>query len=356
MSKVALITGVAGQDGAYLSKFLLAKGYKIHGLLRWDSTLSPMESLERLDALGLVSDDIRLHMGDVTDANNITTIIKAAQPDEIYNLAALSHVGVSFETASSAMQINTQGVLNILEAVKVLDMQDRVRIYQASSSEMFGSAPAPQNEETKMEPCSPYGIAKLAAYWLARTYRDKDAMYVSNGILFNHESPLRGEDFVTRKIIRAVAAIEAKQQSDFLLGNLDSVRDWGHARDYVAGMWAMLQQDKPDDYVLATGHSLSVREFVTRAFAAIGVDLVWHGEGINEMGADAKTGQMYVRVDKSLFRPKEVNCLIGDASKARENLGWAPSIHVDEMIAEMLDAERRQLWVDKGWEGMERAG
>ncbi len=356
MSKVALITGISGQDGAYLAEFLLGKGYKIHGLLRWDSTLSPMQSLERLDALGLVSDDITLHMGDITDANNITNIIKQAQPDEIYNLAALSHVAVSFDTPASTINTNTNGTLNILDAVRILGMENKTRIYQASSSEMFGSSPAPQSESTKMEPCSPYGIAKLAAYWLARTYRDSYGMHISNGILFNHESVLRGEDFVTRKITRAVANIEAKQQNYFLLGNLNSVRDWGHARDYVRGMWMMLQQDNPDDYVLATGQSISVREFTTRTFAQIGVKLKWQGQGSDEIGIDTKTGKTHIRINPLLFRPKEVNNLLGDATKAQQILGWQPQTTLDEMITEMLNQDRNNLWQDNDWEDLACAG
>jgi GDPmannose 4,6-dehydratase len=310
-----------------------------------------MESMLRLDALGLVDESVTLHMGDVTDANNLTSVIKEVKPDEIYNLAALSHVGVSFDTPASALDINAKGAMNVLEAVRVLDMEERVRIYQASSSEMFGSAPAPQNEDTPFAPCSPYGVAKLSAYWMGRTYRDAYGLHVSNGILFNHESPLRGEDFVTRKIVRAVAAIEAKQQSEFLLGNLDSKRDWGHARDYVQGMWMMLQQDQPDDYVLATGQAHSVREFVERTFAYIGVEIEWRGQGAQEMGVEKGTGRLLVRVDPKLFRPKEVNALLGDAGKAQRILGWRPQMDLNALIKDMIEKERENLWVENNWEG-----
>lgn len=343
VKKTALITGISGQDGAYLSEFLHGKGYRVHGLVRWDSYADPVDGLQRLDVLGLVSDDITLHMGDLTDANNITTLIRDIAPDEIYNLGAMSHVKVSFETPSSTLDINTKGVLNILDAVRVLGREDVTRIYQASSSEMFGSSPAPQNEDTKMEPCSPYGAAKLSAYWLARTYRDSYGMFVSNGILFNHESPLRGEDFVTRKITRAVAAIEAGQQTDLSLGNLDSVRDWGYSKDYIEGMWLMLQQDKADDYVLATGEARSVRDFVERAFAQIGVTLEWRGRGADEQGIDVKSGKVLVNIDPAFFRPKEVNYLLGDPAKAKRVLGWQARTSFDDLVALMVNADRALL-------------
>lgn len=341
--KTAFITGITGQDGAYLSALLLSKGYRVHGLVRWDSYVDPVDGMQRLNALGLVDERVQLHMGDVTDANNITRLIKEIQPDEIYNLAALSQVGVSFETPSSTLDINAKGTLNILDAVRVLGVEHDVRIYQASSSEMFGSAPAPQNEATPFEPCSPYGVAKLAGYWFARNYRDAYGMHVSNGILFNHESPLRGEDFVTRKITKAVAAIEAGVQDELRLGNLDSVRDWGSSQDYVRGMWMMVQRDCADDYVLASGQGHSVREFVEAAFEKAGVFLVWKGAGVDEIGVDAKTNKVLVRVDPAFFRPKDVHHLLGDASKARDVLGWQVETGFDALVSMMVDADRKAL-------------
>lgn len=334
-AKTAFITGITGQDGAYLAEFLLQKGYRVHGLVRWDC----VDGTARLKP---ILDRIHLHYGDMSDAANIIFLVKKIAPDEIYNLAALSHVQVSFQTPASAFDVNAKGTLHVLDAVKILGL--KARIYQASSSEMFGSAPAPQNEVTPFEPCSPYGVAKLAAYWLARTYRDAYGIFVSNGILFNHESPLRGEDFVTQKIVRAVAAIEAGQQEKLVLGNLNSKRDWGHARDYVEGMWMMLQQEKPDDYVLATGETHTVREFVEKAFSYAGIKIKWQGEGVHEIALDDKNGKILVSVDESLFRPKEVHALLGDASKAKRILGWAPRTSFDDLIAEMMRAQREQYW------------
>lgn len=342
-SKTALITGITGQDGAYLCQFLLTKGYAVHGLVRWDSYADPLEGMGRLDALGLVRDDVHLHFGDLTDANNLNLLIRDIAPDEIYNLGGLSHVKVSFETPSSTLDINAQGVLNLLESIRVLGLEKSVRIYQASSSEMFGSVPAPQNENSPMHPCSPYGVAKMAGFWLAQIYRQSYGIYAANGILFNHESPLRGEDFVTRKITRAVAEIEAGRPEPLILGNLNSVRDWGDARDYVEGMWLMLQQDRPDDYVLATGMAHSVREFVVRAFAHIGMPVEWRGEGVDEVGVNSKTGRVLVQVDPAMFRPLELNFLLGDAAKAKEKLGWAPKTSFDELVKLMVDADRQQL-------------
>lgn len=342
-SKRAFITGITGQDGAYLAEFLLKKGYEVHGLIRWDSYADPLEGMQRLDALGLVSERIVLHFGDMTDPNNLNALIKKIAPSEIYNLAALSHVKVSFDTPASAFDINTKGALNVLESLRVLGLEKTVRVYQASSSEMFGRAPAPQNENTPMHPCSPYGVAKLAAYWLARNYRDSYGIHVSNGILFNHESPLRGEDFVTRKITRAVARIAQGQDTVLSLGNLDALRDWGYARDYVDGMWRMLQQDEPDDYILASGQAHSVRAFVTAAFAQIGLALVWEGAGLAEKGIDRKTGRVLVEVDAALFRPLEVDSLLGDYAKAKEKLGWVPKTSFVELVALMVEADRKIL-------------
>ncbi|MCB9983542.1 MAG: GDP-mannose 4,6-dehydratase [Rhodospirillales bacterium] len=340
MTKTAFITGVAGQDGAYLAQFLLSKGYRVHGMVRWDSYCEPVDGLARLEALGLAGEHVTLHMGDVTDANNLNLLIRDIRPDEIYNLAGLSQVHVSFGTPGSTLQINTAGTLNVLDAVRVNGLENCVRVYQASSSEMFGKAGAPQNEETPMAPCSPYGVAKLAAYHLAKTYRESYGMYAANGILFNHESPLRGEDFVTRKITKAVAAIEAGCGGALRLGNLDSLRDWGDARDFVEGMWMILQQDEPGDYVLATGEAHSVREFVEAAFKRVGVQIVWQGAGVDEMGVDAKSGRRLVEIDPALFRPAEVHHLLGDAGKAKAELGWSPKVRFDRLVADMVDADR----------------
>jgi len=342
--KTALITGIAGQDGAWLAQFLKSKNYLIHGLIRWDSHIDEKKSFERLDRLGLIDDDVRIHLGDVTDTAYMAQIIKHTQPDEIYNLAALSHVKVSFDTPASALDINTKGTLAILDAVRILGREADLKIYQASSSEMFGSAPAPQNENSPMQPCSPYGVSKLAAYHLTRIYRDSYSMFISNGILFNHESTLRGEGFVTQKITAAVARIEAGLQSTLSLGNLDSLRDWGDAGDYVRGMWLMLQQEKADDYVLATGQAHSVRDFTERAFAHIGIKLQWQGEGEDEEGIDTKTGKTLVTIDPALYRPKEVHHLLGDAAKAQRELGWQPETTLDALISTMINAKREELW------------
>lgn len=337
MKTTAFITGVTGQDGAYLAEFLLSKGYTVHGLVRWDC----VDTTSRLHKIQ--SDSLHLHYGDMNDAPNLISLIKTIKPDEIYNLAALSHVKVSFETPSSALDTNAKGTLNILEAVRILEMAGAVRVYQASSSEMFGNVPAPQNEETPMNPCSPYGVTKLAAYHMARVYRESYGMHVSNGILFNHESPLRGEDFVTRKITKAIAAIEAGRQERLVLGNLDSQRDWGHARDYVRGMWMMLQQKRADDYVLATGQAHSVRDFVERAFAHVGIALEWKGEAEHETGVDPKSMKTLVTVDPALYRPNELHYLLGDAGKAAKALGWAPQASFNDLVSEMVNADRALL-------------
>ncbi len=341
--KTALITGITGQDGAYLAGFLLGRGYDVHGLVRWDC----VDGTGRLKETGLI-DWLRLYHGDICDAANVIALVKKVNPHEIYNLAALSHVHVSFETPTSAIDINLKGTLNILDAVRILDLQG-TRIYQASSSEMFGRSKAPQNEDTPFAPCSPYGVAKLAAYGLTRVYREAYGMFVCNGILFNHESPLRGEDFVTQKIAKGVAAIEAGALDKIMLGNLDSRRDWGHARDYVEGMWMMLQQDVPGDYVLATGETRTVREFVEHAFAQTGVRISWQGSGVNETGRCAKTGRVLVGIDGALFRPLDVDFLQGDAAKARAMLGWHPKISFDAMVAEMVNVERQKFREGKTW-------
>ena len=338
--KVALITGVTGQDGASLAELLLANGYTVHGIKRRSSSFNS----ERVEHLyeDPHEADVRffLHYGDMTDATNLIRIVQQVQPDEIYNLAAQSHVQVSFETPEYTANADGLGPLRLLEAIRILDMKDRVRFYQASTSELFGNAPAPQNEATPFQPRSPYGAAKLYAYWITVNYREAYGFHASNGILFNHEGPVRGETFVTRKITRAVAAMEAGAQEKLFLGNLDARRDWGHARDYVEGMWRMLQQEVADDYVIATGESHTVREFVEAAFRITGVDIEWRGKGVKETGVDAATGTVRVQIDPRYFRPTEVDCLIGDASKAERILGWRATIGFDELVADMVRADR----------------
>lgn len=340
MEKTALITGVTGQDGAYLARLLLEKGYRVHGVKRRSSSFNT----ERID--DLYSDphepDPRffLHYGDLTDATNLIRLIQEVQPDEIYNLGAQSHVRVSFETPEYTANSDAMGALRMLEAVRILKMEDRVRFYQASTSELFGKVQAtPQNETTPFYPRSPYAAAKLYAYWITVNYREAYGFHATNGILFNHESPMRGETFVTRKITRAVAAITLKRQDVLYLGNLDAKRDWGHARDYVEGMWRIVQQDKPEDFVLGTGETHSVREFVERAFSRVGVDIEWRGEGVDEVGVDAATGALRVRIDPRYFRPTEVDLLLADPSKARRVLGWTHKISFDALVDEMVDAD-----------------
>jgi GDPmannose 4,6-dehydratase len=343
-AKTAFVTGITGQDGAYLAQLLVEKNYNVHGLVRWDC----VDGTARLQELGLTG-KINLYHGDLCDAPNIFRLIKEIAPDEIYNLAALSHVKVSFEAPSSAFDINTKGTLNILETVRILDL--KTKIYQASSSEMFGNAPAPQNEQTPFSPCSPYGVAKLASYWLARTYRDSYKMFVCNGILFNHESPLRGEDFVTQKIVKSVVAIESGQQEKLILGNLDSRRDWGHARDYVEGIWSMMQHEKPDDFILATGRAHTVRDFVEQAFAHAGIKIKWQGAGLSEIGIDEKTGKILLSIDSDLFRPNEIHHLLGDASKAQAKLGWNAKTGFSDLVADMMNAERERYWrCERSWQ------
>ena len=335
-TKTALITGVTGQDGALLARFLLDRGYDVHGLRLYSAT----DDLQRLPPDLSTHDRFHLHTGDMTDMASVMHVMNRVRPDEIYNLAAQSHVRVSFDVPESTAQINALGTLHILESIRLLDLTRNTRMYQASSSEMFGNALAPQNEETPFSPCSPYAVSKLAAYWYVRTYRNAYNIFASNGILFNHESPLRGEEFVTRKITRAVAEITAGLKSDpLVLGNLESRRDWGHARDYVRGMWMMLQADAPDDFVLATGETHSVREFVEKSFAHVGVVLRWDGEGASERGVCQKTGRALVTIDPVLYRPSEVHCLLGNAKKARKILGWEPDIKFDQLVSTMVQAD-----------------
>ncbi len=336
-SPVALITGVTGQDGAYLAELLLAKGYVVHGVKRRSSSFNT----ERIEHLyqDPHEEDVRfiLHYGDMTDATNLIRIVQQCQPDEIYNLAAQSHVQVSFETAEYTANADALGTLRLLEAIRLLGMTERTRFYQASTSELYGAvAESPQTELTPFNPRSPYAAAKAYAYWIAVNYREAYGIHASNGILFNHESPLRGETFVTRKITRGVAAIHLGLTDRLYLGNLDAMRDWGHAREYARGMWLMLQQDQPDDYVLATGRSTSVRSFVEHAFGEIDTKIAWTGSGLDERGLCAATGRVLVEVDPRYFRPTEVDRLLGDPSKAERALGWKHETSVEALCAEMV--------------------
>ncbi len=340
MTKTALITGITGQDGAYLAELLLAKGYRVHGVKRRSSSFNT----ERIDHLyqdpHLSDVRLKLHYGDMTDATNLIRIVQETQPDEIYNLAAQSHVQVSFETAEYTANADAIGTLRLLEAIRILKLEDKTRFYQASTSELYGKVQAvPQSETTPFYPRSPYAAAKLYAYWITVNYREAYGIHASNGILFNHESPLRGETFVTRKITRAVASIHHGLQEVLYLGNLDAKRDWGHARDYVEGMWRILQQPQGDDYVLATGETHTVREFVERAFAETGVSIIWDGEGVNEVGRDAKTGTVRVEIDPRYFRPTEVDLLLGDPAKAQRVLGWKHTTSFPDLVKDMVKAD-----------------
>jgi GDPmannose 4,6-dehydratase len=342
--RVALITGVTGQDGAYLAELLLAKGYAVHGTKRRSSSFNT----ERVDHLfhdpHETGVSFFLHYGDMTDATNLIRIIQETQPDEIYNLAAQSHVLVSFETPEYTANADALGTLRLLEAIRILGMEKRVRFYQASTSELFGVArEVPQRETTPFYPRSPYGAAKIYAYWITVNYREAYGIHASNGILFNHEGPTRGETFVSRKITRAVAAIELGLQDKLYLGNLEARRDWGHARDFVEGMWLIVQQPEPDDYVLATGESHSIREFVEKAFARVGRRLEWQGAGAAERGLDAATGKVLVEIDPRYFRPTEVDSLIGDASKANQKLGWRHKVSFAQLVEEMVDADLKAV-------------
>ncbi len=341
--KVALITGATGQDGAYLAEFLLGKGYVVHGVKRRSSSLNT----QRVDHLYVDPHEhgtrFFLHYGDMTDATNLIRLMQETQPTEIYNLAAQSHVQVSFETPEYTANSDALGTLRLLEAMRILRMEEKARFYQASTSELYGNSPPPQNEKTPFAPRSPYAAAKLYGYWITVNYREAYGIHASNGILFNHESPIRGETFVTRKITRAVAAIEAGQQQQLFIGNLDARRDWGHARDYVEGMWMIVQQDKPDDYVLATGEAHSVRDFIERAFAATGRAIRWQGKGVDEVGIDQKTGQELVKVDKRYFRPTEVDVLLGDPAKARAKLGWRHRVGFADLVNEMVAADIKTI-------------
>jgi GDPmannose 4,6-dehydratase len=342
--RAALITGVTGQDGAYLAEFLLNKRYIVHGIKRRSSSFNTGRVDHLYQDPHETGQRFVLHYGDMTDATNLIRIVQDTQPDEIYNLAAQSHVHVSFETPEYTANADGLGTLRLLEAIRILGMEKRVRFYQASTSELYGRVQEiPQRETTPFYPRSPYAAAKLYAYWVTVNYREAYGLHASNGILFNHESPIRGETFVTRKITRAVAGIKLGRQEPLFLGNLDAKRDWGHARDYVEGMWRILQQTEPDDYVLATGETHSVREFVEKAFAEIGVRIAWEGAGVEEKGLDARSGRVLVQVDPRYFRPTEVDLLVGDPSKARSKLGWQHKVSFEQLVAEMVAADVRAV-------------
>jgi len=354
MVKRALITGITGQDGAYLAELLLGKGYEVHGIKRRASSFNT----SRIDHLYQDPHEkdvkLKLHYGDMTDSSNLIRIVQEVQPDEIYNLAAQSHVQVSFETPEYTADVDSLGTLRLLEAIRILGLEKTCRFYQASTSELYGKVQeTPQRETTPFYPRSPYGVAKLYAYWIVKNYREAYGIHASNGILFNHESPIRGETFVTRKITRAASRIKMELESCLYLGNLNARRDWGHARDFVDGMWRMLQQDVSDDYVLATGTQISVRDFTQQAFEETGVTLKWQGEGANEEGVCSKSGAVLVKIDPRYFRPAEVDTLVGDASKAFSKLGWKASTPWKDMCAEMVssdlrDAQRESLLAISG--------
>jgi GDPmannose 4,6-dehydratase len=353
--KTALITGVTGQDGAYLAEFLLEKGYSVHGLKRRSSLFNT----DRVDHLyqDPHEEDVRfkLHHGDLTDATNLIRIVQEVEPDEIYNLAAQSHVAVSFETPEYTANSDALGTLRLLEAIRILGLEEKTRFYQASTSELFGKVQeTPQRETTPFYPRSPYAVAKLYSYWITVNYREAYKIYCCNGILFNHESPVRGETFVTRKITRALARIKLGLQDELFLGNLNALRDWGHAKDYVRMQWLMLQQEQPEDFVIATGKQHSVRDFVEIAAEELGINLSWQGSGLDEVGIERKSGKTIVRVDPRYFRPTEVETLLGDPSKAKEKLGWEPKITFEKMVREMIVedlklAERDQVVRQKGY-------
>ncbi len=346
--KKALITGVTGQDGAYLSELLLEKGYEVHGVKRRSSSFNSARIDHLYESPHAENRRFILHYGDLTDSTNLIRIIQEVQPDEIYNLAAQSHVMVSFETPEYTANADAIGTLRILEAIRILGLEQKTRFYQASTSELYGKVQeVPQSETTPFYPRSPYAAAKIYGYWITVNYREAYGIHASNGILFNHESPLRGETFVTRKITRAAAAISKGLQDRLYLGNLDAERDWGHARDYVEGMWRMMQQDEADDYVLATGETHTVRSFVDRAFAAVDEVITWEGSGVDEVGRN-KAGEIVVSIDPAYFRPTEVDLLIGDPTKAKEKLGWTATCTLDEMVREMVEGDLAEVTKEAG--------
>jgi len=339
--KVALMTGITGQDGSYLAEFLLGKGYEVHGIIRRSSSFNTGRIAHLYDdPKSHTQGKMILHYGDLIDGNCLVKIINAVKPTEIYNLGAQSHVKVSFDLAEYTAEVDGVGTLRLLDAIRTCGLSDTVRFYQASTSELYGKVQeVPQKETTPFYPRSPYGVAKLFAYWSVVNYREAYNMYACNGILFNHESPRRGETFVTRKVTRSLAKIHLGQMECFELGNLDSMRDWGHAKDYVEGMWLMLQQDKPDDFVLATGHMHSVREFVEAACAYIGISLVWEGSGDTEIAKDKETGVVRIRVNPKFYRPTEVEQLLGDPTKAKTKLGWKPKVDFEALVKDMMDSD-----------------
>jgi GDPmannose 4,6-dehydratase len=348
MIKKALITGITGQDGAYLAELLLEKGYEVHGIKRRSSLFNT----DRIDHLYQDPHDKNprfiLHHGDLTDASSLIRIIQESQPDEIYNLAAQSHVAVSFEEPEYTANSDALGALRILEAIRILGLEKKTRFYQASTSELFGEVQeTPQNEKTPFHPRSPYAVAKLYAYWITINYREAYGIYACNGILFNHESPIRGETFVTRKITRALVRIKLGLQDCVYLGNIDAKRDWGHAKDYVEMQWLMLQQDKPEDFTISTGEQHSVRDFIEIAAKEVDIEIKWKGEGIDEVGIDTKTDNIIVRIDKRYFRPTEVETLLGDSSKAKDQLNWQPKISFQELVSEMMSADLQEAKKDK---------
>jgi GDPmannose 4,6-dehydratase len=355
MMKKALITGITGQDGAYLAELLLEKGYEVHGIKRRTSLFNT----DRIDHLYQDPHDksqkFILHHGDLTDSSSLIRIIQEVQPDEIYNLAAQSHVAVSFEEPEYTANSDALGALRILEAIRILGLEKKTKYYQASTSELFGEVQeTPQNEKTPFHPRSPYAVAKLYAYWITINYREAYGIYACNGILFNHESPIRGETFVTRKITRALARIKLGLQEQLFLGNMDATRDWGHAKDYVEMQWLMMQQDKPEDFVISTGVQYSVRDFVNMAAKELDIELKWDGSGVDETGSDIVTGEIIIRVDSRYFRPTEVETLLGDSTKAREKLGWTPKISFEELVKEMVacdfsDAKKDSLCNKEGF-------
>lgn len=348
MAKIALITGVTGQDGAYLAELLLSKGYQVHGIKRRSSLFNTDRIDHLYQDLHEKNVHFKLHYGDLTDSTNLIRIIQEVQPTEIYNLAAQSHVKVSFETPEYTANADAIGALRILEAIRILGLEKKTKFYQAGTSEMFGLVQEiPQKETTPFYPRSPYGVAKVYAYWITKNYRESYGIFAANGILFNHESPVRGETFVTRKITRAAAKISLGMQEKLFLGNLDAERDWGHAQDYVEGMWLMLQQKEADDFVLATGKKITVRKFIEMAFGEVGISLEWKGEGVNEKGYNKATGKPIVEIDEKYFRPAEVDLLVGDATKAKNILGWEPKRSVEQLCKEMMASDLELFKRDK---------
>jgi len=348
MGKTALITGITGQDGAYLAELLLNKGYTVHGIKRRSS----MFNTDRIDHLYKDQHEkgvkFFLHYGDLTDSTNLIRIVQETQPDEIYNLAAQSHVKVSFETPEYTANSDALGTLRLLEAIRILNLKDKTKFYQASTSEMYGLVQEiPQKETTPFHPRSPYGVAKVYAYWITKNYRESYEFFACNGILFNHESPIRGETFVTRKITRAVAKIHLGLNDKLFLGNLDAERDWGHAKDYVEGMYLMMQEKEADDFVLATGKKITVRKFTELAFAEVGIQIEWKGKGVDEKGINKVNGKIIVQIDENYFRPAEVDCLVGDASKAKKKLGWSPKLSVEDLVKEMVASDVKFFERDK---------